>query len=258
MIAELYSIIIFIASVLGAAAGLGGGVMIKPMLDLIGYHDLANIVFISTSAGFIMACYTIMKQMHEKVKINWRLVICIAIGSLLGGYIGDKIFTIFLSIFTETIVQTMQTILLITLLLFVLLTTNKTSVYRIQQTNTYIVIIGFILGSVSSFIGIGGGPINMAVLTLLFGIPLKLATVYSIALILFSQGSKLFTIAFATGFSGYDLAILLYCLPIAVLGGIVGSYMNKKLDTISIAMTFQITIIGIITINLLTLFRNII
>lgn len=256
MIGELYSIIIFIASVLGTAAGLGGGVIIKPMLDLIGYHDLANIVFISTSAGFVMAGYTIIKQMHEKVKIDWRLVICIAIGSLLGGYIGDKVFTIFLSIFTETIVQTMQTILLITLLLFVLFTTNKTSVFKMKQVDTYIVIIGLILGSVSSFIGIGGGPINMAVFTLLFGIPLKLATIYSIAVILFSQGSKLLTIGITIGFGGYDLAILLYCLPVAVLGGVVGSYMNKKLDTKPISITFQSTIIGIIVINLLTLFRN--
>lgn len=258
MIVELYSIIIFIATVLGAAAGLGGGVIIKPMLDLIGYHDLANIVFISTSAGFVMAAYTIMKQMHEKVKINWMLVICIAIGSLLGGYIGDKVFTMFLSIFTETVVQTIQTIVLITLLLFVLLTTNKTSLFKIKQTSMYIIMIGLILGSVSSFIGIGGGPINMAVFTLLFGIPLKLATVYSIAVILFSQGSKLFTIGVTTGFGGYDLTILVYCLPIAVIGGAVGAYMNKKLDTKSIAITFQMTIIGIIIINLLTLFRNII
>ena len=36
MVVVIYSLVIVIATVLGAIAGLGGGVIIKPLFDLIG------------------------------------------------------------------------------------------------------------------------------------------------------------------------------------------------------------------------------
>ena len=43
MIGIIYAIVIFIATFLGACAGLGGGVIIKPVLDFIGAHDLYDV-----------------------------------------------------------------------------------------------------------------------------------------------------------------------------------------------------------------------
>ena len=40
MIFIIYGAVIFIATLLGAFVGLGGGVVIKPVLDVINFHPL--------------------------------------------------------------------------------------------------------------------------------------------------------------------------------------------------------------------------
>ena len=52
---------------------------------------------------------------------------------------------------------------------------------------------GVVLGILSSFLGIGGGPINIMFFLLFFSMSMKEATVYSVAVIFFSQLSKLVT-----------------------------------------------------------------
>ncbi len=93
---------------------------------------------------------------------------------------------------------------------------------------------GLILGFLASLLGIGGGPINVSLLMLLFSISIKDATVYSICTILFSQFAKLLTIALTTGFSRYDLTILWFVIPAAIIGGLLGQnsvmfYHQKRL-----------------------------
>lgn len=78
------------------------------------------------------------------------------------------------------------------------------------------------LGFLASFLGIGGGPINVSVLMLMFAMPIKDATVYSICTIFFSQLSKLATLALSTGFARYDLTMLWFVVPAAILGGGIG------------------------------------
>ena len=63
------------------------------------------------------------------------------------------------------------------------------------------VLVGVFLGVCSSFLGIGGGPINVALIIYLFGYDTKSATVCSIVTILFSQISKLSSVALTTGFA---------------------------------------------------------
>ena len=50
MVAIIYGLIILFASVLGATVGIGGGVIIKPFLDALGYHTVEVVGFISTCA----------------------------------------------------------------------------------------------------------------------------------------------------------------------------------------------------------------
>ena len=54
MVVVIYSLVIVIATVLGAIAGLGGGVIIKPLFDLIGAHQASTIGFYSSVAVFTM------------------------------------------------------------------------------------------------------------------------------------------------------------------------------------------------------------
>ena len=58
-----------------------------------------------------------------------------------------------------------------------------------------IFIIGIALGTFSVFLGIGGGPLNVAIMMLLFSFKLREAAVYSVGIIFFSQLTKMVTIA---------------------------------------------------------------
>jgi len=53
---------------------------------------------------------------------------------------------------------------------------------------------GIIMGMIGAFLGIGGGPINMALLMFGFGYGIKEAGVKSIVVILFSQSSALISL----------------------------------------------------------------
>jgi uncharacterized membrane protein YfcA len=252
----IYSVVILIATLLGALSGLGGGIIIKPILDVIGYHDLSTISFISTSAVFTMAFYAVIKHVHKGTKIDWCLTIYIALGSLLGGYIGNYLFTICLTHFVERYIQILQTSSLLLLLVWTLIAIDKTIKVPLKQKKYYL-LVGLLLGSISSFLGIGGGPFNVTIFTCLFHIPLKRATVYSLVTIVFSQGSKLVTIALTSGFGIYDTSILYYCLPVALLGGVLGLQLHKKLTTIQIQKLFKATVMGIMLLNVIIIIKNI-
>ncbi|WP_148793570.1 sulfite exporter TauE/SafE family protein, partial [Enterococcus faecium] len=60
---------------------------------------------------------------------------------------------------------------------------------------TWYLICGGVLGFLASFLGIGGGPVNVSLLMLMFALPIKEATLYSLSTIFFSQLAKLVTIA---------------------------------------------------------------
>lgn len=106
------------------------------------------------------------------------------------------------------------------------------------------------LGFLASLLGIGGGPINVSLLMLLFSLPIKEATVYSICTIFFSQFAKLLTIALTTGFSRYDLTILWFVIPAAVIGGLLGAKFSKILSPEKVTIVFQGVVLLVLFINL--------
>lgn len=250
MLLFCYGFVILFATFLGASAGLGGGVIIKPMLDFIGAHDLATISFFSTSAVFTMALSSTLKQLRNHVSFDTNMIVLVSLGAMVGGTVGNIFFTKLLELYDAKLVGMAQSIALAGLLSIVLYQVNYlTKSYHIK--NTLLTIgIGFGLGVISAFLGIGGGPMNVAVFLFFFGVDLKIATIYSIATILFSQGSKLCTIAFTTGFAGFDLSLLWIILPMAILGGIIGTYVNHHVKESVIKQMFTITVFCIICLNL--------
>lgn len=129
-------------------------------------------------------------------------------------------------------VQHIQNFLLMSLPLFVLIYMNKRkdSLQFHLKSTTLRVVVGVSLGLISTFVGIGGGPINMVALTLFFSLDTKSATVNSLVLILFSQLSKLLNVFLVQGFAAYDLSMLIHMIPAGMIGGISRSTLNKKIE----------------------------
>ncbi|BCA84567.1 hypothetical protein EsVE80_00900 [Enterococcus saigonensis] len=230
---------------------MGGGVIIKPVFDLIAQDSVAAISFYSTVAVFTMSLVSTWRQIKNGVHLNWQLVAFISGGAVAGGILGNYIFELLLSwLADESFVQLIQIGLTIITLVFAFLYSRfDWKNYHFNSVLSYF-LAGLLLGFLASLLGIGGGPINVSLLMLLFSIPIKEATVYSLATIFFSQLAKILTITFSVGFARYDLTMLAFVIPAAILGGLLGSKLSNILSPKKVTFVFQCVILLVLVINL--------
>lgn len=251
MVALVYGAVVCAATLLGAFVGLGGGVVIKPVLDLIGAHPLEQIGFLSSCAVFAMSVASMTKHIRSKTPIRASIVLLVAAGSVAGGVCGNALFSFAMKTSGRPeLVQGIQSVLLTAFLACVILSVVvRHRTFHVTNAPA-ILLSGFLLGTAASFLGIGGGPINVAFLTLFFSFSMKDAAVYSVAVIFFSQLSNLTTTALQTGFAGYDLKILLVVIPCAVAGGIAGSVLNRRCRESSIQKVFVLAVSAVACLSL--------
>jgi uncharacterized membrane protein YfcA len=155
----IYCAVILTATSLGAVAGLGGGVIIKPLLDLVGYHDAATINLYSCVAVFTMCCVSLTKQLRAGFEFDKQMVLSVSAGSLLGGVAGDKVFSTLTGSFDNHLVKAVQAGVLAIVLGFIFVYTlkqDKMPSWKLTNPAT-IFVAGFVLGALAVFLGIGGG-----------------------------------------------------------------------------------------------------
>lgn len=254
----IYFLVALFSTILGSSAGLGGGIIIKPVLDSLGDYALPTINLLSSSTIFIMSIVTVFYQLKKKDKINPKNTIVVATGSVVGGIIGQKLMNFILSKDINIgLINNIQSIIIIILLISVFLyMRNKDNIKSYKINNILAIgLLGLFLGAISAFLGIGGGPINVAAFTILFSMTANEAARNSILVIFFSQGSKIISIAVTTGFSSYNLDMLPYMLVGGVLGGIIGYKINKAVSEKSIIKIFNSVTLSIILLNLYNIFK---
>ena len=251
MIGIIYFIVIVLANTVGAVSGMGGGILIKPIFDFIGAHSVVAISFYSAVAVFTMSLVSTIRQLASGRKFNWQIIFWVSVGAVLGGILGNVAFNYLLLFFKNgNQVQLTQIFLTIVTLLFAFFY-SKYGYYGFQlKKNFWYCLCGLILGFLASLLGIGGGPINVSLLMLMFALPIKEATVYSICTIFFSQLAKIVTIAGTTGFGLYDLKILWFVIPAAIVGGLLGAKVSTVLSSEKVTIVFQVVILLVLVINL--------
>lgn len=250
MLYLIYFVVIFLANSIGALSGMGGGVIIKPALDALGAHSLSAIGFYSSSAVFTMSIVSILKQVRGGFEIKTSNLIAIALGSILGGYLGNGLFNYLLNWFpSEGLVNLLQiAIMIITLVFAIIYTRSSQPSFNLSGPFWYFVTC-VLIGIISTLLGIGGGPINVAAFMLVFGHSTKESTVYSMFTIFFSQLSKLFTSIFFTGIEGVDASFLWAIIPAAILGGFIGSSLNQKMSEKQVNIAYQAIMLLVILLN---------
>lgn len=249
--AVVYGAVVCVATLLGAFVGLGGGVVIKPVLDLIGAHTLEQVSFFSSCAVFSMSVASMAKHIKNKTPIRGSIVLLVAVGSVAGGILGNALFTTAMeSSGMPEVVKGIQSALLAALLIVVVFSVLvKHRTFHIHHPAA-ILLTGFFLGTAAAFLGVGGGPVNVAFLTLFFSFSMRDAAVYSVAVIFFSQCANLITTGIQTGFAGYDLKILLVVIPCAVTGGLIGSALNRRCGEASIQKVFVFAVSAVACLSL--------
>lgn len=247
----IYFVVILLSTLVGSLSGMGGGVIIKPVLDAIPIHSLPEIVFYSSAAVLTMSVSSTIRQVRNKVQINWRRAAFLSAGSVMGGILGDVLLRALFAFYPhEENVKFIQNVLMIISLSLALvyMLTGRKKQFALRGWWLYLS-MGLFLGAFSTLLGIGGGPLNVALLILLFGMHVKQATTYSIIIIFFSQLSRMVSLGAATGFSGYDLTILAFLIPAALLGGWLGGIISGRLSDRRVAVIYNIVVIGVIALN---------
>lgn len=252
----IFFIISLLASIIGAICGIGGGVIIKPVLDMFALESVTTINFLSGCTVLSMSAYSVIKTMISgEKKVELHTGTPLAIGAVIGGICGKQIFSMVRALFeNQNTVGVVQAVCLGIITIGTLIyTLNREKIATHNTKNAAVcVIIGILLGIMSSFLGIGGGPINLVVLYFFFSMDTKTAAANSLYIILFSQLSSLCSTLISGTVPDFRWEILLLMAAGGIGGGIIGRILNRKMDNKAVDKLFiglMIVIIGICIYN---------
>lgn len=250
----LYLIIALFATVIGSSVGLGGGVIIKPLLQALSPLDALSINVLSSVTVFSMAMTTLYKRTKAHPELYKTSYMYLIIGSVVGGVIGNALFNNFLKVFpNENVVSFVQTLMLLILLILVAFKYLYIAKAPTFSSRKSMLSIGLGLAILSTFLGIGGGPINVPVFIALLGVSILNATYLSILVIFFAQLSNIIVYITSGVVANVVLMPLLIMIPAAILGGIIGSKMSHSLDIRVVNLLFNTAIVGLIILNIYNL-----
>lgn len=249
--------ICFFSCIVGAICGVGGGVIIKPLLDAFGIMDIAAINFLSGCTVFSMTLYSVIRsRISGNSRIERTTGIPLAMGAAAGGILGKNLFQWILSV-SEDINRTgtVQSVCLLAVtvgtLLYVLCK-NRIKTHQIKNRFAYTA-IGLVLGIMSAFLGIGGGPINLVVLFFFASMDTKTAAENSLYMILVSQTASILYSILTRTVPAFPPEMLFFMVGGGISGGICGRGMNRRLDALVIDRLFIALMVLMIGINLYNL-----
>ena len=225
MIYLIFLVVCFGASIVGAICGIGGGVIIKPVLDSFGVLDVTAISFLSGCTVLSMTTYSVsyVKSLSsDQNKVGAVQALCLLIVTL-----GTLIYTIYKA---------------------------KIKTYKVENA-IVCVLIGVFLGIMSSFLGIGGGPINLVVLFFFFSMSTKIAAENSLYIIFFSQIASLVSTIISGSVPDFQIGVLILMVAGGIAGGICGRAINKKIDEKTVDKLFIALMVLMIVINIYNIFK---
>ena len=232
----------FLASLLGPLCGIGGGVIIKPVVDAMNVMSVSTVSFLSSMSVLIMSLSTLAQNAARSP---------IAVSSAVGGVIGKMLFNRLGSVFPDAeLVGAVQAAVLIVLAVLVLAyTLNKARIKGLKLENAWAqALIGFCAGACWSFLGIGGGPFNLAILVFFFAMESKPAAQASLFIIAFSQTASLIYTLATGSVPAFLPVVLLGMAAMAVLGSVVGRRLLRRMDSAAVDKLYVFALVLIIVI----------
>ena len=71
----IYFALALFATTVGSLTGMGGGVIIKPLMDVLGDYNVQTIGIVSSITVFSMAVVSVIKQLKSKTAIPFKVAI---------------------------------------------------------------------------------------------------------------------------------------------------------------------------------------
>ena len=245
--------ICFIASTIGTICGIGGGVIIKPVLDSMGVMGVAEISFLSGCTVLAMSIYNVARNAISKESgYSLKTELLLSIGAVIGGIAGKNIFEYLSGVFGHSNrVGSVQSVCLFVLTFGTLIYSLNKSKIRSRHTDSILlcIIIGLFLGMASSFLGIGGGPFNLVILYFFFSMESKKAARTSLFIIMFSQLASLMNTVVTGTVPDFNPWVLISMALAGIGGGYIGTRINKKISNQIVDKLFILLIIVILMIT---------
>ncbi len=245
-------IIIFISTLIGSMTGLGGGVIIKPLLSVSTNLPVVTTNFFSSTAILFMCSYSLFTNRKSSDKIDFKIAYTLSIGAFIGGIVGSKVLLIMSEYLRDSIILNIQLVMLILVMLIsvaVTLSVKETS--RRDVKLFVVVLIGIISGMLSSYLGIGGGIINIPILLLVFKKTPKQAVITSLVIVFVSQIATLFTFIVDGILYDVKLTQLITISFAGIFGGIVGKKIFSVMSSRTVRILYVIVLSSLIIINII-------
>ena len=238
----VFFLVAFLASVVGAICGIGGGVIIKPVLDLLHMETVSAIQFLSGCTVLSMSAYSVGRaRLAGEKQLEASTGAPLIAGAVAGGLAGNRLFALVKAAAArpET-VSAVQAVCLALITLGTLIYTVKKASIPTKQVKSPLAsaLIGLALGLMSSFLGIGGGPINLVVLFYFFSMDTKKAAANSLYIIFFSQLASFLVTLLTGAVPDFRWPALVLMIAGGVGGGIAGRSLNKRMDGAAVDKLF--------------------
>lgn len=240
------------ASVVGAICGIGGGVIIKPFLDMLGLAGVAEASFLSGVTVLAMSSYSVSKSMKARDGLlEMAITTPLAVGAIVGGVVGKSLFSLVRAAYgNPAMAGIFQSACLLALVLGTLAYTlfaGRIQTLRLRGWGIGLC-IGLVLGFFSSFLGIGGGPMNLVVLAYFYSMEVKTAAQNSLYIILFSQAANLLWTIIRGDVPEFSVLALVVMVAGGICGGVLGRRINAHISSHTVDRLFQILLFVIMAI----------
>ncbi len=227
----------FVAGIVGSIVGLGGGIIMVPVLTILGFSHTVT----SSSSLFAAFSNSVASSVSyaKQKRIDYKLGLILGLMSIPGTILG----ALMSSEASPAMFKMLFGVVLIASCLYLFLKRNMES-KSANMTAKLLVIssgISFFAGVLSSFFGIGGGIVFVPLMILGIGLSVKHATATSQFILMFSSASGMIAHTML-GHSDFSYALLLGIGAFA--GGLVGARISVDLKENSIRILICVVILA--------------
>lgn len=228
----LYMLVGFLGGAVGGYLGLGGGIIMVPLLTIVLGIPIKSAVPISVTA-IVVNSIAASTEYLKKGMVDFEIAVIFALFMVTGSIIGSSMSSLIPEIYVRTL---FSAILVYSAISFLKSRSHKERSQLSEMRKRYLILsalLVFMAGILAGLLGIGGGVVLVPLIYLAIGLPLTV-----------SRG----TTSFLTGFSA-AAAMMVYLLqdkidieiaPAVILGVIVGGKTGGYLGTLAKPMVVKI------------------
>jgi uncharacterized membrane protein YfcA len=241
-----------VAGVFGTLVGIGGGIIFVPVFLLVFHFTPQQAIGTSLMAVFFNALsgsLSYLRQRRVDIRAGWKFAVATLPGAGLGAWLARFL--------TSGLLELVFGLFLIAMALFVFLRVeprrkekkgedSRVLVDSGGETHRYVprerlgIALSFVVGIISSLLGIGGGIIHVPALIFLLGFPVHIAT-----------ATSHFVLAISTFFGSIShfvlgntlvLPAIIVGIP-AIFGAQLGAFLSRKTESRLIARFLSLALI---------------